>query len=385
MGARVGASFYSALPLAIVAMVRIMSGNIVIFGPSGLVGGTALRHFDALPDWNVTALSRRPPPFEHGARFIPLDLMDRDACESVLGELSDTTHIIYTALYEEEDVIRGWRVKAQMQTNAAMLKNALQPIDAAARNLAHNSLFQGTKAYGAHLRPPPVPARERWERNDHENFYWYQEDFVKQQQSLREGGKDWHWTILRPQTIFGFALDAPLNILLAMAVYAVIRRAEGLPLCHPGGGPWVTEAIDTRLIARCLDWATGAENARDDIFNITNGDSITFPDLWPTVARHFGMAMAEPEPMRLQDVMPAKAHIWERIAKEHNLRDIAYEKLVGQSWQFADFNFAAGKNPAPVVVSTIKLRQAGFQDCIDTEDMLIELLEQYQDEGILPR
>ena len=159
MGARVGASFYSALPLAIVAMVRIMSGNIVIFGPSGLVGGTALRHFDALPDWNVTALSRRPPPFEHGARFIPLDLMDRDACESVLGELSDTTHIIYTALYEEEDVIRGWRAKAQMQTNAAMLKNALQPIDAAARNLAHISLFQGTKAYGAHLRPPPVPAR----------------------------------------------------------------------------------------------------------------------------------------------------------------------------------------------------------------------------------
>ena len=40
---------------------------------------------------------------------------------------------------------------------------------------------------------------------------------------------------------------------------------------------------------------------------------------------------------------------------------------------------------APVVVSTIKLRQAGFQDCIDTEDMLIELLTQYQDEGILPR
>lgn len=362
-----------------------MSGNIVIFGPSGLVGGAALRHFDAQPDWNVTALSRRPPAFEHGGRYIPLDLMDRAGCERILGELTDTTHVIYTALYEEEDVIRGWRAKAQMETNTTMLKNALEPLDRVAKDLSQISLFQGTKAYGAHLRPPPVPARERWARNDHENFYWYQEDFVRELQKGKVKGNGWNWMILRPQTIFGFALDAPLNILLAMAVYAVIRRAEGLPLCHPGGGPYVTEAIDTRLIANCLDWATDADGARDEIFNITNGDSITFPSLWPTLAKHFGMVMGEPEPQRLQDVMPTKAHIWEGVAKEHNLRDIPFDKLVGQSWQFADFNFAAGKNPAPVVVSTIKLRQHGFQDCIDTEDMLIELLEQYQDEGILPR
>ena len=362
-----------------------MSGHIVIFGPSGLVGGAALRHFDAQADWRVTALSRRPPAFAHGGRFIPLDLTDRAACDAALSELTDTTHIIYTALYEQEDVIRGWRAKAQMETNAAMLRNALQPIDAVAPNLQHVSLFQGTKAYGAHLRPPPVPARERWARNEHENFYWYQEDFIKEQQQKKQAGNAWTWTILRPQTIFGFALDAPLNILLAMAVYAVIRRAEGLPLRHPGGGGYVTEAIDTRLVARCLDWATDAAGARDQIFNITNGDNITFPGLWPTLARHFGMAMGEPEPQCLVDIMPTKAHIWEGIAKDHGLRDIPYDKLVGPSWQFADFNFAAGKNPAPVVVSTIKLRQAGFQDCIDTEDMLIELLTQYQDEGILPR
>lgn len=357
-----------------------MSGNLVIFGPSGLVGGAALRHFDKLTDWKVVALSRRPPAFPHGSRFITLDLTDEVRCQEVLGELTDTTHIIYTALYEEEDVIRGWRAKKQMEINLTMLQNAIKPLDKMAKNLTHISFFQGTKAYGAHLRPPPVPARERWDRNDHENFYWYQEDFIKNQQR----GKAWNWTIFRPQTIFGFALDAPLNILLAMAVFAIIRRAEGLSLCHPGGGPYVTEAIDARLIARALGWATSATGAQDEVFNITNGDNITFPDLWPTIARHFNMPMGEPEPMRLQDIMPTKAHIWNDVVREHNLRPIAYENLVGSSWQFADFNFAAGKNPAPVVVSSIKLRQHGFQDCIDSEDMLIELLEQYQTEGILP-
>ena len=149
-----------------------MSGSIVIFGPSGLVGGAALRHFDALPDWEVTALSRRPPAFDHGARFIPLDLMDRTTCEDALRQLSNTTHIIYTALYEQQDVIRGWRAQEQMETNAAMLRNALEPLDAVAKGLCHISLFQGTKAYGAHLRPPPVAARERVERYVQQIFYW---------------------------------------------------------------------------------------------------------------------------------------------------------------------------------------------------------------------
>jgi hypothetical protein len=45
--------------------------------------------------------------------------------------------------------------------------------------------------------------------------------------------------------------------------------------------------------------------------------------------------------------------------------------FVGESFEFADFCFAygAGKPPRPAIVSTIKARQAGFHDCMDTEDM----------------
>jgi nucleoside-diphosphate-sugar epimerase len=348
-----------------------MTGNIVIFGASGLVGGAAVRHFDNLPDWRVTAISRRPPGLPHKADFISLDLMDAETCRNTLERLDDTTHVVYAALYEQEDVIRGWRAESQMQTNLAMLTNALTPLCDAAAGLRHISLLQGTKAYGAHLRPPPVPAKERWPRHQHANFYWYQEDFVHRLQQ----GQDWAWTILRPQTVFGFALDAPLNILLAMAVFAVIRRAEDLPLCHPGGAAWVTEATDARLLARSFEWAATTPAAGNETYNITNGDCLTWPDLWPVIARHFDMPMAAPEPMRLREVMPGKQDVWGGLAREHGLAAMDYDRLVGASWQFADFNFAAGKNPAPVIVSNLKARGDGFADFIDTEDMVVELLQ----------
>jgi hypothetical protein len=35
-------------------------------------------------------------------------------------------------------------------------------------------------------------------------------------------------------------------------------------------------------------------------------------------------------------------------------------------------------------VSTIKLRQAGFQDCIDTQDMLRKWFKRFQDARLLP-
>jgi len=36
-------------------------------------------------------------------------------------------------------------------------------------------------------------------------------------------------------------------------------------------------------------------------------------------------------------------------------------------------------------MSTIKLRQAGFAECVDTEDMTIRWLEEMQGWGVLPK
>ena len=119
--------------------------------------------------------------------------------------------------------ILGWRDPEQMRINDAMLRNLLDPLLAAAPGLAHVTLLQGTKAYGVHVEPVPVPARERWPRHPHDNFYWLQEDYLRE----RQAGSRWHFTILRPQVIFGESIGSAMNPIPAIGVYAALLKAQG--------------------------------------------------------------------------------------------------------------------------------------------------------------
>jgi hypothetical protein len=39
----------------------------------------------------------------------------------------------------------------------------------------------------------------------------------------------------------------------------------------------------------------------------------------------------------------------------------------------------------PMLMSTIKIRQAGFHECIDSERMFSELIRELQEKKVLPR
>ena len=56
------------------------------------------------------------------------------------------------------------------------------------------------------------------------------------------------------------------------------------------------------------------------------------------------------------------------------------------SHHYTDFCFAYGarRDPPPAIVSTIKLRQAGFADCIETEDMFRHWFRTLAGKRILP-
>ena len=106
-----------------------------------------------------------------------------------VGGFADVTHVVYTAVYELPGLVPGWSERDQMDTNLAMLRNLMDPLAAAASGLQHVSLLQGTKAYGVHLHPIPIPARERFARDQHENFYWLQEDYVRESRPPGRAGR----------------------------------------------------------------------------------------------------------------------------------------------------------------------------------------------------
>lgn len=356
--------------------------TMLVAGAGGLVGAAALEHFAALPDWEVIGLSRRRPELPAGARHIALDLTDAAACREAAKGLSQVTHVLFAALYEKPDLVAGWQDTEQMAVNLAMLKNLLDALEPAAPGLRHITLMQGTKAYGAHVEPVPAPCKERWPRHPHANFYWLQEDLLRERQP-RAG---WTFTVLRPQLVMGHAVSSPMNVISALGAYAAIQRELGEPLHFPGGVRYVNGASDSRLIAQVVEFAGTHEIAANETYNVINGDVLVWPDIWGSVARHFGMDAGAPRPARLADTMPAHEATWRRVVAKHGLRDIGLAELVGSSWQFADRAFAHGvTDPPHAFLSPIKLRQHGFAGCIDTEDSLLYWLDRMQSHRLLPR
>ncbi len=357
--------------------------TMLVAGAGGVVGAAAVEHFAGLPDWDVIAVSRRrPPELPEGVGHLALDLTDASACRAAGPRLAKVTHLMFAALFEQPDLIAGWRDPRQMAVNLAMLTHLLDTLEASAPGLRHLSLMQGTKAYGGHVEPAPVPCKERWPRHAHENFYWLQEDLLRERQPKAA----WTFTVLRPQIVFGYAVSSPMNIVGAIGAYAAILREQGRPLDWPGGGRYVNGGSDSRLIAQAAEWAACHEIAANETYNVVNGDALLWHDLWGSVARHFGMPAGEPRPLNLTAGMPAHADTWRRIVARHGLRETTLDGLVGSSWQFTDRAFAFGiDDPPDSVLSGIKLRQHGFTGCIDTEDSLLHWLQRMQQRGLLPR
>lgn len=354
--------------------------KVLVVGALGMVGRAAMERFSGRPGLHAVGLARRAADFAAEATWVRADLRDADAARTALAPHRDVTHVVYAALNEQPNLLQGWRNADNMALNTRMLANTLDAL--AGSPLRHFTLLQGTKAYGVHTgRPMRVPAREHDAVRDHVNFYFDQQDLVAEQ--ARRVGFD--WTIFRPQIVLGMAVGSAMNPVAALGAYAVLCRELGWPLRYPGHPHLLTECTDARLIAQAIEWAWTAPQAHGEVFNIANGDVILWRSLFERLATHFGLPLGDAEPMRMADVMPPHAARWRQIAEREGLRLADLDALIGLSWQYADATFASQRPfPVPPMVSTIKLRQAGFSPCIDTEECIVEHLQAMQAQRYLP-
>lgn len=344
----------------------------VIVGGLGVIGRNLLHHLEPMGEWEIVGLSRRAPDFETRARFVSVDLLNRDETRAQLSGLRDATHIFYCAFQARPT----WAEHGA--PNLAMLANAVEAIEAVAPRLEHVQLIEGTKWYGSHLGPFKTPAREDDPPHMLPNFYYDQEMWLRACQE----GKRWSWSALRPQTVCGFALGNPMNIATVIATYAAISKELGLPLRFPGK-PGAFRAIyqvtDADLLARAMMFCATEEQAANDVYNVTNGDFFRWQHLWPKFAAFYDMPLGDVQTIPLVEFMADKEPVWRRIVEKHGLRPTPYRDIA--AWPFADYVFGCDWD---VMTDTLKIRAAGFHEHMRSDAMFLRLFSRFRELRALP-
>ena len=363
----------------------IAARHLLVAGASGVIGAAAVEHFAQLPGWRVTALSRRRPVVAEGTAFahVAVDLRDAGACEEAVAGIGPVTHLVYAAVAEARGLAAGWRDPATIADNGAMFANLLGPL-ARAGALHHVNLLQGAKAYGAHVHAVTVPCREDGPRDDHPNFYWLHEDLLRD--AAAEGGFD--FTIWRPQVLLGWAPGAAMNPVAAIGAFAALCRARGQPFALQGESEALWEVVDAALLARAMAWATDSPWAAGETFNLTNGDVFVLRHAWQDLAQRMGLRVDGASGAGFHSLFndPQAQADWAGIAAQHGLVEPSLAALVGQSDCYLDLLLASriAAKVSPVLLSTIKLRQAGFTDCTDSFAALVSNLERMVELRLLP-
>nr|ADK13080.1 putative progesterone 5-beta-reductase [Nierembergia aristata] len=315
----------------------------LIIGVTGIVGNS-LAEILPLADtpggpWKVYGVARRPRPSwnaDHPIEYIQCDISNPTDIQSKLSVLSDVTHVFYVTWANRSTEVENCEI------NGKMFKNVLNVIIPNCPNLRHICLQTGRKHYlgpfemlGKVAHDPPF--QEDLPRLQVPNFYYTLEDILFEEVEKKEGLT---WSVHRPGNIFGFSPYSLMNIVGTLCVYAAICKHEGLPLRFPGAkGAWdgYSDCSDADLIAEHHIWAAVDPYAKNEAFNVSNGDVFKWKHFWKVLAEQFGMEAAEFDEEKrwtLAEMMKDKGPIWDEIVKESGLVATKLEEV--GVWWFVD-------------------------------------------------
>ena len=353
-----------------------MSGTALVVGASGIVG-SATATLLLEKGWTVHGLARRPSA-QVGVLPVAADLQDAAATATALANVKPDAVFITTWLRQDSEA-------ENIRVNSAMVRNLLDGLRGTG-STRHVALVTGLKhylgpfeAYGKGVLPQ-TPFREEQGRLDVENFYYAQEDEVFAA-AERDG---FGWSVHRPHTVIGKAVGNAMNMGTTLAVYATLCRETGRPFRFPGSAAqWdgLTDMTDARQLAKQLLWAATTPAARNEAFNIVNGDVFRWSWMWGRIADWFGL---EPAPFDgsiqpLEQQMADDTGVWRTIAARENLAEPDLARLASPWHTDADLG-----RPIEVVTDMSKSRRFGFTAYQPTDDAFFDLFTELRAERLIP-
>jgi nucleoside-diphosphate-sugar epimerase len=352
-----------------------MEKRALIVGASGVVGRNLAEHL-LHRGWQVAGLSRHPAGDIPGLQPITADLLDAAALGQSLSGLR-ASHVYITSWMRQDNE------KRNIEVNSALVRNLLHAV-APAQSVQHVALVTGLKhylgpfeAYGKGALPA-TPFREDQARLEIENFYYAQEDEVFA--AAERAG--FTWSVHRPHTIVGFALGNAMNMGSTLAAYASLCREYGRPFLFPGSATqWnsLTDMTDARLLAQHLEWASVTAAARNQAFNVVNGDVFRWNWMWPKLADYFGLTPAPyTERTPLEEQLRDAAPLWSELAGKYQLIEPDLARLTSAWHTDADLG-----RPIEVLTDMTKSRKLGFLQYQSTLDSFTDLFDRMREARLI--
>ncbi len=347
----------------------------LIVGSTGIVGRNLAAHL-VNKGWRVYGLARKPSATDGTIPAIA-DLRDETSVRNALSGIAPTHVFLATWLRQPTE-------SENVRVNGAMTRNLFAALEGA-KSVMHAALVTGTKQYLGPFESygqiaAETPFREDTPRLPGLNFYYTQEDILFA--AAERGG--FSWSVHRPHSIVGYALGNAMNMGVTLAVYATICRETGQPFVFPGSHlQWnaLTDVTDARLLAHHLEWAALSPQARNQPFNVVNGDIFRWRWLWPQLASYFGIEPGgPPDPIQPLAAKFADAgRLWQSIADKHALAERDIDKLA--SWWHTDSDLG---RQLECVNDMTKSRLLGFTLYQETRASFFELFDRLRQENIIP-
>lgn len=292
--------------------------------------------------------------------------------------LSDLEHWWGISLTNPKAYIQTDDFESLKKVNTDILRTAVLSISAIAPNIESIILQTGGKGYGLefpnqvkiqpplHEQMPRIP--EPWRNNI---FYYAQYDL------LMELSKSANWTFseIRPDGIVGFAPGTnAMNMAHGIAFYLTLFRevyGAGASVAFPGKPHGYKSTHSDTFQDILSKMEIHAAINRDtcpnvSAFNIADGETVTWEQVWPGVWSYFGLVGAPPQGPRgrqetMEEFVRKHNQVWDGLVTKHHLQKGLVER---QNWghtQFMVVDFDFDRE-----FSLNQAHSAGFAESIDT-------------------